>query len=298
MISICIPVYNFDVSELVIELISQLEGASEIILIDDASVESIRKVNQSLQSPNVKLIELENNIGRAKIRNRFIEYAQNPYLLFLDCDAKIISKEFLSNYRQALINDKKVICGGSIYSEHCPSSKQVLRWKYGTNKESKSAEIRALNTYSSFMTSNFLIEKLLFNEIQFDERITQYGHEDTLFGIKLEEHTIPIKHIQNPVRNDDVDTNDVFIRKSELALESLFQIILFFPDIHQLEKNIAILKLANKMKRWKLQWFFIIFHFLHKGFMKSYLLYSKNPTLTIFNLYKLSYFLSLKKEAE
>lgn len=43
MTSICIPIYNFEVQEFVQELQSQLEDNSDIILIDDASKESIKK---------------------------------------------------------------------------------------------------------------------------------------------------------------------------------------------------------------------------------------------------------------
>lgn len=51
----------------------------------------LKKINRTLESKQVKYIELKKNIGRAKIRNLFIEYTTNPYLLFLDCDTKIIS---------------------------------------------------------------------------------------------------------------------------------------------------------------------------------------------------------------
>lgn len=296
MISICIPVYNFDVSDLVNKLLSQLEGTSEIILIDDASKKEFKIINQSLQSSRVKLIELEKNIGRSRIRNLFLKYAENPYLIFLDCDAEIISDVFLINYRKALDKETQVVCGGSVYSDECPSTDQVLRWKYGTKKESKPIALRSLNPYSSFMTSNFLVARALFEKIRFDERITQYGHEDTLFGIEMEENNVSIKHINNPVMNGDVDSNEVFIEKTELALKSLLQITLFYPKIEQLEKHISLLRLANKIKRLKLTWLFTSFYSINKGIIKKRLLQSKNPSLNIFNLYKLTYYLSLKEK--
>lgn len=294
MISVCIPVFNFDVTDLVKALLLQLEGTSEIVLIDDASTERFQQINRNLTSDKVKLIELEENVGRAKIRNLFLEYANNPYLIFLDCDAKIISENYLHNYRMLLNNDVQVVCGGSVYSEELPSSQQVLRWKYGRIKELKPAEIRALNSYSSFMTSNFLIEKSLFEKIKFDERVVLYGHEDTLFGIDLENHNIEITHIDNPVENDDVDSNSVFIKKTELAMKSLFQIHSFYEEKVRLEKHIELISVANKIKRAKVKWLFLLFFFLFKSLLKRHLIHSSNPSLTFFNLYKLGYFLSLK----
>lgn len=295
MISICIPIYNFDVQELVKELQSQLEGNSEIILIDDASKYNFKKTNRTLESNQVKYIELEKNIGRAKIRNLFIEYTTNPYLIFLDCDAKIITKDYLKNYRKIIDNDIQVICGGSIYNSILPDIKQVLRWKYGTNKESKSAEKRMKRRYSSFMTSNFLIKTVLFKTFLFDERITQYGHEDTLFGIEMEKNKIRIKHIHNSVLNDDLDTNEEFLEKTELALESLFQITRFYPDLTLLEKHILMLKIANKIKKWQLKWFFSILYSLFYLRIKKYLLHSDNPSLRVFDAYRLICFLNLKE---
>lgn len=51
MISICIPVYNFNVNDLVKQLSFQLElldVISEIILIDDCSDSSFKKVNERI----------------------------------------------------------------------------------------------------------------------------------------------------------------------------------------------------------------------------------------------------------
>lgn len=294
MISICIPIYNFDVQELVRELQSQLENNSEIILIDDASKESFKKINSSLESETVRYIELEENIGRAKIRNLFIEYATNPYLIFLDCDAKVLTKEYLRNYRQAIDSATQVICGGSVYNSILPDIKQVLRWKYGTKKESKTAEERTRNPYSSFMTSNFLIKTTLFKKLCFDERITQYGHEDTLFGIQLEKNKITIQHIQNPVLNDDVDYNEEFLEKTELALKSLFQISKFYPDTTFLENHILLLRIASKVQKWRLKRLFSILHWLFYSKMKKHLLRSKNPSLRVFDVYRLICFINIK----
>ena len=51
MISICIPIYNFDVRQLVISLHKQaqnLKVRSEIILIDDFSNEHYRNINSKV----------------------------------------------------------------------------------------------------------------------------------------------------------------------------------------------------------------------------------------------------------
>ena len=100
-LSICIPVFNFDVNDLVNDLQSQINSENldaEIILIDDASNQEFISINENIQAKVSQFIFLDKNIGRSKIRNLFLKYVQSEYLLFLDCDGKIISKTFLKNY--------------------------------------------------------------------------------------------------------------------------------------------------------------------------------------------------------
>ena len=125
MISICIPVYNFNVSLLLEELSRQMEKAEasvELILIDDCSSSENKELNKSACNKH-RYIELEKNIGRAKIRNLFLEYAQYEHLLFLDCDSLIPKETFLSNYLKAIKEgESSIICGGRIYDRAKPDS--------------------------------------------------------------------------------------------------------------------------------------------------------------------------------
>ena len=71
-LSICVPVFNFDVTELVKKLDKQaglLSVPFEIVCIDDCSDEKFIKINKEICSKYGKYIELKENIGRSKIRN-------------------------------------------------------------------------------------------------------------------------------------------------------------------------------------------------------------------------------------
>ena len=100
MLSILIPTYNCDCTRLVKELYSQAEHADvdyEIIVADDASpmVEHKMKNREINALPHCRLIELEENIGRARIRNRLADEARHEWLLFMDADAEVISDDFI-----------------------------------------------------------------------------------------------------------------------------------------------------------------------------------------------------------
>ena len=141
MLSICIPVYQYDVVSLVEDLKQQakaLDVTVEIILIDDASSEDYRKINSAIEG--VKYVQLEHNIGRAVIRNRFLKYAKYNHLLFLDTDSIVYRDHFLKDYVQLIKEGKDVICGGRVYPDTIDDNNRSLSWKYGMQRESKPAE--------------------------------------------------------------------------------------------------------------------------------------------------------------
>jgi glycosyltransferase involved in cell wall biosynthesis len=222
MISICIPVYNFDCSALIFSLTKQIahnQLPAEIVLIDDASEEHFRTIHSVI--PQIKYIQLAQNVGRARIRNLFLQHTQFPYLLFLDCDGAVNHPNFIKNYLQSIPpNFKGVICGGRVYPNFVHESKK-LHWKYGVNFESKNLKYRTLHPYLCFMTNNFLIEKSILHQFPFNENLVQYGHEDTLLGIQLKQNNIPVIHIANEILNLDIETNESYLQKTKLAVQNL-----------------------------------------------------------------------------
>jgi cellulose synthase/poly-beta-1,6-N-acetylglucosamine synthase-like glycosyltransferase len=201
--------------------VEKLSVPAEIILIDDASRESYRTHNRRTCA-GVTYVQLEKNIGRAAIRNRFLHYAQHSYLLFLDCDVVIHRSNFLDTYVQALQHDSVgVVCGGREYPDVKPDRSQRLRWHYGIKRESQPASKRARQPYVSFMTNNFVLRREVFEQIQFDERLTAYGYEDTLFGMALKKHGVPLLHLDNPVLTGDLEVNADFLANTEKAMANL-----------------------------------------------------------------------------
>jgi len=237
MISVCVPVYNADVRNLALILgkqARQLAVPVELVFIDDASDEDYRKTNREVHKFG-RFIELDANIGRARIRNLFLKYTVYNYLLFLDCDAKILSNDFLKNYVSAIPSDYAdvVICGGKIYPEEKPERNRRLRWRYGILKESTPAKERRRFPNRSFMSNNFLISRQLLIKFPFDENLSGYGHEDTLFGFNLKKNNINIVHTDNPVMNGELETNNEFLSKVNQSIINLKKTL----EITQYDQN-------------------------------------------------------------
>src|SRR5688500_17883152 len=112
---VLIPVYNYDVSELVKALHQQCQQCLtdfEILLFDDGSDETYKAVNRQLVNlPNVIYYELPQNIGRAAIRNLLAQKAECSTLIFLDNDSALPDADFINRYLKAA-DLESVISGG------------------------------------------------------------------------------------------------------------------------------------------------------------------------------------------
>ena len=225
MLSILIPTYNYDCTQLVRDLHGQAELLGidyEIIVADDASpVVACRERNRAINAlPCCRLIELERNLGRARIRNRLADEARFEWLLFMDSDAEVINDHFIADYLKH--TDADVVCGGLCHADTLPSLEVSLRYAYEKRADKKRAACyRAQRPYEQFTPFNFMIRREVFYSICFDESVTEYGHEDTLFGIELGKRGVSIRHIDNPLLHVGLESNECFLGKTRAALRNL-----------------------------------------------------------------------------
>lgn len=292
MISICIPVYNHNVCPLVRTLTEQacaLDTDVELVCIDDCSSESYRKQNQPIASFGT-YIQLEENIGRARIRNLFLEHTHGDYLLFLDNDM-IVGDGFLKAYADTLTKSPSVVVGGVAYNAGQYDKRHALRYRYGRHVESRPASVRSCSPYRSFMTGNFMIRRDVLQSIGFDTRINGYGHEDTLFGYRLQQHAIPVLHIDNPAVNSGVETNDEFLAKTEEAVDNLAAIYAFMQDNPSFCTSVRLLAAYERLRRLRLVRPARSLFRCTKRCLRRHLLGGSKSSLCCFNAYKLGLFI-------
>jgi len=292
MLSICIPVYNFHVAELVKSLHDEAETLHieyEILLSDNASEEIFRQENSLLSSlSNVHYFQSEINLERAGNRNFLFKTAKFPYILFMDCDSKVSKKDYIKDFLPYCVPGS-ICSGGRIYfSEKPKDKKQVLHWKVGRNRESHSAEVRLRKPNNRFMSCNFLIDKNIFNIVKFDERLHGYCNEDTLFGIELKKKGITISHIDNPLYHLGLEKAEVYLTKIEEGLRNYHKINFLYNNDPVFIESCKILRVEKKIKKLHLaKYFKYLFRVSRKMMYKN--LVGKNPCLTVYDLYKLGY---------
>ena len=227
MLSILIPVYNVDVTKLVKSLFKQCSRHKirfEILVYDDCSDAKYKAKNKELSSLfGVNYLELKENLGRSKIRNWLVKSAIYERVLFLDSDSKLVGKSYIKDYL-AVIDDADVIVGGRVYSKRPPRAKsKYLHWLYGSKKESKLARVRNRDKANYFHTNNFLANRHIFDQVKFNEEIVGYGYEDLAFGHIINKCDMSILHIDNPVEHIGLETNKVFLQKTENAIRNLIE---------------------------------------------------------------------------
>lgn len=290
MLSICIPIYNSNIELLYTSLCFQkkdIETPIEIIFIDDGSITAIKEENKSICT-EANYIELPKNIGRAKIRNLFLKHSKYDNLLFLDCDSRIIETNYLKKYIKAITNSKDhVFFGGSIYPKTKPKKKYLLRWEYGSKKESRVFSERKKLGNQAFLTNNFLISRSIFEKVNFYENLTKYGYEDTLFGYSLTTNGVIIDQIDNPVLNNEYDTNEVFLNKVNESMDNLHLILSKMEHNEGFIAHIKLLRTYQSLKKKKLLGVFKLFFKIKKPIFKKMLSTGYYFDLAIFDIYKL-----------
>jgi glycosyltransferase involved in cell wall biosynthesis len=249
-LSVLIPVFNWDVRELVDSLRLQLTdwpGPVEILLLDDYSTQHFRQVNRLLaEDTHVSYRELPRNVGRAAIRNRLAAAAQHEWLLLLDNDSLPPDGHFLARYAAVATGRADVIIGGTGYRATPPADPALhLRWLYGKAREARPAVVRQVAPHNQLTINNALIRTDVFRRFPLDEDLSGYGHEDTKFGLALAAAGTPLLHIDNPVLHEGLEPAAVFLQKSEQAVRNLAQLY----RAENLATESRLLQMALRLRR-------------------------------------------------
>ena len=289
-LSVLIPVHDGKCYALVARLCAlaqQVEGLMyEILVADDGSRDQVSIISNLRinELDHCRYVRRKENVGRAKIRNFLAREAQYDWLLFLDCDVKIISDDFLRNY----LNPQADVVSGR--TKIIPSlDKKNLRSKYETQWAARhTANDFNEHPYEHFVTANFLCRRSVSAVCQFDERYTTYGYEDIAFGIALKESGFSVQHIDNPVGFDKFDSNDKYLKKVEESLRTLYR----FRD--ELRGYSQVQLAVERLSRMHLCWLLRLWQSLFGGLIRR-ILVKHTPSLLLFNIHKVGYFAAIQK---
>ena len=288
-LSILIPSYNWDCTQLVCDLLEQIPQDAEIIVGNDKSTseDAISAFQRIAGMKQCRVFEPSENLGRSRIRNRLFELSSGEWILFIDSDTQVDSPHFISNYLNATKEyPADVYYGGMKNTKECPKGCE-LRWTYETVAARRlTVPYRQAHPFDSLTTQNFMIRHDAFVQTGFDENIRQYGYEDTLLFANLERLGKSVCHLENRLVHLDIDTNRSFLAKTREALRTL----------HSLPKEVwpdtKLTKLYHKLHALHLHRIIALIHLMLLPITKR-LLQSRIAPISVFQLYKLGYFCGL-----
>ncbi len=228
------------------------------------------------------------NVGRAAVRNRLIDEARCPWLLFQDAGLQTPDDAFLTTYVQFLEKhpDAQVVCGG-VFSGRPSFGSLRYRYEHAT-AASHSVEARNRHPYAALNLCNMLLRRSVVQRVRLDERFRGYGYEDVMFGRQLRLQGIPIDHIHNPVLHEISESNEAYLQKTEQAMRTLRQ----FAD--ELQDDVRLLQYVRQLRLLHLLPLVRLFHRLFGNAVRRQLA-GGNPQWRLFNPYKLGYYASLEE---
>ena len=306
-LSILLPSYNNVCVSLVQVLQRQADALRgrlgkpfryEIIVADDGStdaacIDANRVIGDML---HCRYLRMEQNVGRAQIRNVLISESRGDYVLLIDSDLFLCDDNYLYKYATSTAD---VVYGGTrIGGEglamvdnkaNTENLKGNLRYLYEKKAEpSHRAAFRQLRPNQEISVCNLYARRDIMEAHPFDSRFKAYGYEDVLFGKRLAESGIEVTHIDNPVLINEFEPNSVFVKKTEEAILTLCRFEQDLEGYSNLKTKVTTLGRYIPLSLFRL------WHRIMKNKEKRNLTGSK-PSLLLFKLYKLGFFLENRK---
>ena len=306
-LSILLPSYNNVCVSLVQVLQRQADAlrgkldkpfSYEIIVADDCStdaacIDANRVIGDML---HCRYLRMEQNVGRAQIRNVLISESRGDYVLLIDSDLFLCDDNYLYKYATSTAD---VVYGGTriggeglamVDNEaNTENLKGNLRYIYEKKAEpSHRAVFRQLRPNQEISVCNLYARRDIMEAHPFDSRFKAYGYEDVLFGKRLAESGIEVTHIDNPVLINEFEPNSVFVKKTEEAILTLCRFEQDLEGYSNLKTKVTTLGRYIPLSLFRL------WHRIMKNKEKRNLTGSK-PSLLLFKLYKLGFFLENRK---
>lgn len=302
-LSILLPSYNNVCVSLVQALQRQADALRgkldkpfryEIIVADDCStdaacIDANRVIGDML---HCRYLRMEQNVGRAQIRNVLISESRGDYVLLIDSDLFLCDDNYLYKYATSTAD---VVYGGTriggegfamVDNEaNTENLKGNLRYIYEKKAEpSHRAVFRQLRPNQEISVCNLYARRDIMKAHPFDSRFKAYGYEDVLFGKRLAESGIEVTHIDNPVLINEFEPNSVFVKKTEEAILTLCRFEQDLEGYSNLKTKVTTLGRYIPLSLFRL------WHRIMKNKEKRNLTGPK-PSLLLFKLYKLGFFL-------
>lgn len=250
-LSVLIPFYKDDASQLIVDLSQQrTDGSVEILIVDDGTgdtvlTQKIEDLIAGLATP-ARVITLSENAGRSAARNHLKNEARADWVLFLDADMLPMHDNFLQTYLDVIrTGEADVIFGGFTVEK---------------KSEDKSGELhRALSAVSDCLplserisagpqfvaSSNLCLRKAVMTENPFDDGFKGWGWEDSEWAARISQ-AYTLIHIDNPALHLGLESTDTLLYRFKTSGPNYVRFTKKHPE---LAKSLTLYKLSTTLKK-------------------------------------------------
>lgn len=236
-LSIVTPFHKNNPALLLEILARQSKGLlAELIVIDDGSgsQQLLSQVTASIDAFPVPatFITLHQNQGRSAARNRLMEQAQAPYILFLDSDMAPDSETFLQDWLDLIERTKPTIAYGGFTTQQVPDVPELaLARALAERGDCLSSRERVRRGPLAVATSNLLVRADIMREVSFDSDFSGWGWEDVDWALRAAAAGFAIAHVPIPATHMGLDIPEVLLDKFAKAGPNFRRIVARHPNM-------------------------------------------------------------------
>lgn len=183
LISIVVPVYNTEkyIAETIESVIAQTYDNWELLLIDDGSTDSSRKIIESFVEKDSRIkYHYKENGGQASARNLGVKKANGEYIAFLDSDDIWLPKKLEHQIEELIKYKPDFLYGlGYFYYPEKAKDEQLVEYDWITGERSGLEFFHQIYLGCIVNTNTVLLKRDIFERIgYFDENEIIRGTED------------------------------------------------------------------------------------------------------------------------
>lgn len=277
-LSVLVPTYRDDPSELLRALLVQADKSVEILIYDDGSdapdiATSMREAASEATSP-VSLLFAHKNAGRSTARNRLTEHAKGKWLLFLDADMMPTDEFFLSRYMEHITSGKYDVLFGGFEMPEAVAPEFELHRAFSASSDCLSAEERNAKGAQYVCSSNLAVRADVLAAESFDTGFTGWGWEDSEWAARIAK-SYKLFHIDNAAMHLGLESDDSLLRRFANSGANYDRFVSKHPE---LAKSLTLYKMMRTLARIPGQ---TLFQTLYKMLVKARFLPSKIRLLAL-----------------
>jgi len=251
-ISICVPAYKRDVSELMAALADCASSSlAELIIYDDGSDDAdlldriVGRASYTLAA--IRIVFADRNRGRSAARNAAMRHARADWVLLLDADTMPDDGRFIERYLDTIDSlwEPTVVVGGYSHKAAPREKGSALHRRLAERARCVSADIRRAAPGRYLFSSNVLLHRLILDSAPFDESFAGWGWEDVDWALRAQ-NWFPVVHIDNTATHLGLDADSALMAKYARSGEN-FRLLTRRHPQHALK--LPLYRTAKRLRR-------------------------------------------------